>query len=264
MERFEQHQPKGLVEISELEIDKLSPEDLKELIGIAILEARETLRSVNTEIESLDDQHFSLDAYYELQDILIEYEHLIDDLGIEDKNLADGIASSRNILREKNPISKVAENNHGYILLHSSDLRSLENLITTKNETAEVCTTANSLQKKNDIFQSKTKLIEAGLVYDPQAAIAWFSKDVGSHTDRGKRVLEKRFQEFTVRSLDEAIEKQEGERIEAWLDAARAKPIAILIIDEEKIEESIRFGQKYNLPVLFNSHFFESEFATEE
>lgn len=232
MERFEQHQPKSLLELSELEIDQLSPVELAELTQLVILESKEAVSSLCQEILEMDERNFSLDAFYELQELLDEYDELIKTLKIEDGALLSLIKNARQILLEKNPISEIAQDN--YILVHSSDLISLRNLLTSRNETAEVCATASSLRKKNDIFRSKTKSIEAGFIYNPQQAVAWFSKDVGSHTSRGKRVLEKRFQEFATASLDEALEKQSGPRVEAWLDGAKAKPGAVLIIENKE------------------------------
>ncbi|OGZ60371.1 MAG: hypothetical protein A3B96_03930 [Candidatus Spechtbacteria bacterium RIFCSPHIGHO2_02_FULL_43_15b] len=260
MERFEKYRPKILHEVSELDME-LSPGELGEFVDVAMLEAGETLDAISIEAASLETQYFSLDAFYELQAILAEYEGLIASLDIKNKELRVKITGIRDILRDKNPISNIAENNGGYVLVHSSDLKSLRNLVETKNEVAEVCTTANSLRIKGDIFQSSTKSIEAGFIYDPKQATAWFSKDVGSHTHLGKRVLERRFQEFIATSLDDALKKQSGQRVEVWVDAAKISPVAILIISEARIEDCIRMGREFGLPVLYNSHFFEQEFG---
>lgn len=113
------------------------------------------------------------------------------------------------------------------------------------------------MRKKGDIFRPNKKSIHAGLIFDPRQASAWFSKDVGSHTSQGQRVLEPRFKQFKCATLDEALAKQSGKRVEAWVDTQVARPIALLLIDPNKKEEVIKLARQYNLPVLFNSHLYE-------
>ncbi len=259
MEKFEQYKPVSLLELSEMELDGLSPNEFAELIELVVSESKEVISAISKEIVEMDETYFSLDAFYEIQEIFDEYEELIRILKIEDHAVLNLIIETRNVLASKNPISEIAATSSNYVLVHASNVSSLRNLILTKNETAEICATASSLRKKNDIFQPRTKSIEAGLIYNPKQAIAWFSKDVGSYTGRGKRILEERFKEFAVSSLDEALEKQIGPRIEAWVDGAKVKPSALLIIDEKAKEEVRELGRKFNLPVIYNSHFFEQQ-----
>lgn len=257
MEKFESYRPTSLLELSDTEVADLSPDDQHELIGLVLLESRETIEALSTEIDGMDEEIFSLDSFYEIQAVIEEYKMLMQDLGITDEDFEKHLQFLLEKIEKKNPISEVAEQNRGNVLVHSSDLTSLRNLLETRADISEVCTTAGSLRKKGDVFRPKEKSIHAGLIFDPRQASAWFSKDVGSHTSRGKRVLEPRFEQFKCATLDDALARQSGERVEAWVDTQIARPIALLLIDPEKNDEAIQFARQHNFPVLFNSHLYE-------
>lgn len=257
MEKFESYRPKSLLELSDTEVAELSPDDQHELIDLVLLESRETMEALSAEIDNMDEEIFSLDSFYEIQAVIEEYKILMEDLGIADEDFEKHLQFLLNKIKEKNPISEVAEHNRGNVLVHSSDLTSLQNLLRTKATISEVCATAGSLRKKGDVFRPKKKSIHAGLIFDPRRASAWFSKDVGSHTSQGKRVLEPRFEQFRCTTLDDAIAKQSGERIEGWVDTQIARPVALLLIDPDKNDEAIQLARQHNFPVLFNSQLYE-------
>jgi hypothetical protein len=257
MEKFELYKPPSLLEISDEEINNLSPEDQKELIELIVIESKETVNALSLEVNKMNKEIFSLDSFYEIQSIIEEYKILIKDLDISDEGFEAQLKSLFEKIEEKNPISEVAKKNKGNVLVHSSDLKSLHNLLKTKNHISEVCATAGSLRKNGDIFRSKKKKIDAGFIFDPKQASVWFSKDVGSHTTQGKRVLEPRFEKFKCSSLEEALSNQKGERLEAWVDTQIAEPIALLLINPDKRSEVIEYAQQNDLPVLFNSHLYQ-------
>lgn len=257
MEKFESYKPTSLLELSDMEVAELSPDDQHELIELVLLESKETLSVLSAEIDKMDEEIFSLDSFYEIQAVIEEYRALIESLGITDENFEKQIQFLLEKIEKKNPIAKIARNNRGNVLVHSSDLTSLQNLLDKKANISEVCTTAGSLRKKGDVFRPKKKSIHAGLIFDPQQASAWFSKDVGSHTSQGRRMLEPRFEQFRCGTLDDALANQSGERVEAWVDTQIARPVALLIIDPEKNDEAIQFARQHNFPVLFNSHLYE-------
>lgn len=257
MEKFESYRPKSLLELSDTEVAELSSDDQHELAELVLLESRETIEFLSAEIDEMDEEIFSLDSFYEIQEVIEEYKMLMNDLGITDEDFEKHLQFLLEKIERKNPISKVAEQNRGNVLVHSSDLTSLQNLLETRADVSEVCTTAGSLRKKGDVFRPKKKSIHAGLIFDPRQASACFSKDVGSHTSQGKRVLEPRFEQFRCASLDEALEGQSGKRVEAWIDTQIARPVALLLIDTDKGQEAIKLAKQYNLSVLFNSHLYE-------
>ena len=198
-----------------------------------------------------------MDSFYEIQAIVEQYRQLITGLNIVDEIFEKYLHDLLSRLEKKNPISQTAKHSQNNVLVHSSDLTSLQNLLETQADVSEVCATAGSLTEKGDIFRPKKKSIHAGLIFDPRQASAWFSKDVGSHTSRGKRVLEPRFEQFRCDSLDEALRQQSGERVEAWVNTQIARPTALLLIDPDKNDEAIQLARRYNFPVLFNSHLYE-------
>jgi hypothetical protein len=257
MEKFESYRPASLLELSEIEVAKLSPEDQHELVELVLLESRETLEALSAEIEKMDEEIFSLDSFYEIQEVIEEYRVLMKGLSITDKNFEKHLQLLLEKIEKKNPLVEVARNNHGNVLVHSSDLTSLQNLLSKTADVSEVCTTAGSLRKKGDVFRPKKKSIHAGLIFDPRQASAWFSKDVGSHTSQGRRVLEPRFEQFRCKTLDDALADQSGKRIEAWVNTQIAQPVALLLIDSEKNDEAIQFARHNNFPILFNSHLYE-------
>ena len=257
MEKFESYKPKSLLELSDTEIADLDSEEQRELIELVLLESKETIEALAREVDNMDKEIFSLDSFYEIQAVIEEYRQLMIELEITDETFKKYLSDLLSRLEKKNPISEVAKNNQNNVLVHSSDLTSLKNLLQVKGDISEICTTAGSLRKKGDIFRSKKKLIHAGLIFDPRQASAYFSKDVGSHTLQGKRILEPRFEQFRCSSLHEALENQSGARVEAWVDIQIAQPIALLLIDPEKKNEVIQLARQYNLPVLFNSHLYE-------
>lgn len=257
MENFEFYRPKSLLELSDAEIAKLSPEDQNELIELVLLESKEIIESLSRKIDGMNEEIFSLDSFYEIQSVIEEYRILMEDLDIVDEYFEQYLQSLLEKLERKNPISKVAEQNRGNVLIHSSDLTSLRNLLKLRVDVSEVCTTAGSLRKKGDIFRPKQKSIHAGLIFDPKQASAWFCKDVGSSTSRGRRVLESRFEQFRCATLDDALARQSDGRVEAWVDTQVAHPVALLLIDTDKSDEVIKLAKQYNLPVLFNSHLYE-------
>jgi len=257
MEKFESYRPTSLLELSDAEVAELSPEDQHELIELVLLESREVIGALSAEIDAMNEEIFSLDSFYEIQAVIEEYRTLMADLDITDEDFEKHLHFLLEKIERKNPISEVAKNNRGNVLVHSSDLTSLQNLLRTKANVSEVCTTAGSIRKTGDVFRPKKKSIHAGLIFDPQQASAWFSKDVGSHTSQGKRVLEPRFEQFRCSTLDDALERKSGERIEAWVDTQIARPIALLLIDPEKNDEAIQFARQHNFPILFNSHLYE-------
>ncbi len=257
MEKLESYEPKSLIGFSDAEIGDLSPEDQQILIELVILESKGTMEALAMEIDEMDKEIFSLGSFYEIQAIITGYKKLIVNLDIADGTFEKPLKDLLDRLEKRNPISEIAKRNRGNVLIHSSDLISLRNLLKTKADMSEVCTTAGSLHKKGDIFCPKKKSIHAGIIFDPQQASAWFSKDVGSHTSRGRRVLEPRFEQFRCASLDEALERQLGKRVEAWVDAQIAQPVALLLIDPDKNNEVLQLARQYNLPVLLNSHLYE-------
>jgi hypothetical protein len=257
MEKFEFYRPKSLLELSDTEVADLSPEEQRELIELVLLESRETLEALLVEIGKMDEEIFSLDSFYEIKAIIAEYKQLMVDLDITDEAFEKHLQDLLDRIEKKNPISEVARHNQGNVLAHSSDLTSLQKLLEIEADVSEVCTTVGSLREKGDIFHSKKKSIHAGLIFDPRQASAWFSKDVGSHTSQGKRVLEPRFEKFRYTSLEEALKHQSGERVEAWVDVQNAQPVALLLIDPNKKDEAIQLARQHNFPVLFNSHLYE-------
>ncbi len=257
MEKYESYKPKGLLELSDVEVAELSPNDQHELIELVLLESRETIESLSAEIDKMDEEIFSLDSFYEIQAVIEEYKVLMENLSVTDEDFEKYLQFLLEKIENKNPISEVARQSSNNVLVHSSDLTSLKNLLRTNTDSSEVCATTGSLRKKGDVFRPKKKSIHAGLIFDSRQASAWFSKDVGSHTSQGKRVLEPRFEQFRCVSLDEALDKQSGERVEAWIDTQIARPIALLIIDPDKSDEAVQLARQNNLPVLFNSHLYE-------
>jgi len=61
---------------------------------------------------------------------------------IFEKHLSDLLSR----IEKKNPIAKVARNSQGNVLIHSSDVTSLQNLLKTEVGVSEVCATAGSLR----------------------------------------------------------------------------------------------------------------------
>lgn len=217
-----------------------------------------------TEVQNLNANYFPLHKFYELLKWCNIYEQLLNKFSNQNKNgvlsniLSVGILGIREKLNEKNPIYAITSENNGYVLIHASTYTSIENLLNTSNKVAEICTTAGFLREKTDIFYSETKLIECALIYNPKKATAWFSKDVGSHTENGVRILESRFQKFRTYSLIGAIaecKKNQGARIEVWVDAVQAKPAAILILDNKKTKLIGALAKKEGLPVIYNDNF---------
>jgi len=257
MEKFEAYRPTSLLELSDTEIADLNQKEQQELIELVLIESKEVIESLAREIDNMDEKFFSLDSFYEIQAVIEEYRQLMAELEIADESFEKCLNDLLNRLEEKNPISEVAKNNHGNVLVHSSDITSLQNLLETKSYVSEVCATAGSLQKKGDIFRPKKKSIHAGIIYNPKQASAWFSKDVGSHRERGKRALESRFEQFRCSSMEEALQRQTGERIEAWVDTQNVQPIALLIIDPDRNDEITRLAKKYNFPILYNSYLYK-------
>jgi hypothetical protein len=257
MKRFELYRPKSLLELSDIEIEEISPEEQQELIELILLESKEVLENLSSEIDDMSEEIFSLDSFYEIQEIIEDYRKIIDDLNINNIDIEECLQSLYEKIEKKNPISEIAKQNHGIVLIHASDLRSIENLLLTKFDVSEVCATGGSLREKGDVFRPKKKSIHAGLIFNPQQASAWFSKDVGSYTIRGKRAIEPRLEQYRCNSLEEALDRQLGERVEAWIDTQVAQPIAILLIDENERDEAIRLAKEHNFPVLFNSHLYE-------
>ena len=215
MEKFRSYKPKSLLELSDMGIVQLSPEEQNELVDVVLLESGEAIDALSAEIDNMDESFFSLDSFYEIQAVIAEYRKYMEELGINDEKFEKRLQFLLEKIEAKNPISEVAKQNQGNVLIHSSDLTSLEKLLKTQSDMSEVCATAGSLRKKGDIFRPKKKSIHAGLIFDPQQAIAWFSKDVGSYTSRGKRVLDPQFEQFRCASLNEALKRQSGERVEA-------------------------------------------------
>ncbi|MFO7807718.1 MAG: hypothetical protein R6V40_04875 [Candidatus Moraniibacteriota bacterium] len=256
MEKFESYRPTSLLELSDTEIAEISLDGQRELVELVLLESRETVNALSAEVDEMDEEFFSLDSFYEIQAVVEEYRAIMDDLSITDEDFEKHLQFLLKKIEEKNPISEVAMKNYGNVLIHSSDLTSLKNLLGKKTEVSEVCATAGSLRKKGDIFRSKKKAIHAGLVFDPQQASAWFSKDVGSHTSGGKRVLEPRFEQFRCDSMAEALEKKTGERVEAWINTQITQPVALLLIDPDRKDEVVQLARQNNYPVLFNSHLY--------
>lgn len=189
MKKLESYRPKSLLELSNMEVAKLSPDDQHELAELVLLESKETIKALSAEVDEMDEEIFSLDLFYEIQAVIEEYRVLIKDLGITDEDLEQSLQFLLEKIERGNPISEVANQNRGNVLIHSSDLTSLQNLLQTQADISEVCATIGSLRKKEDIFRPKKKSIHAGLIFDPRQASVWFSKDVGSHTSQGQRVL---------------------------------------------------------------------------
>ena len=248
MEKFESYKPKSLLELSEAEIFELSLQSQNELIELVLSESKETLEKLSTEIDTMSEDFFSLDSFYEVRIIVEEYQTLMRELDIIDENFENHLR----LLLEK-----IAKQNRDNVLIHTSDVTSLQNLLTRKTHISEVCATAGSLRKKEDIFHPQKKSIHAGLIFDPQQASAWFSKDVGSRTSQGKRLLDPQCEQFRCETLDDALAKKSGERIEAWVNTQIARPIALLLIDPTKIHEVIQLAKKNNFPVVFHSHLYE-------
>jgi len=242
-------------EVAELDIEG---QEKQELIEVVLLESREILEAVSQEIASMDSDYFSLDSYYEIQEIILEYQTLLSSLGVENEKINNLLLGLMDLLNEKNPIAQVANKNQGNVLIHSSDIQSLDNLLDLQSETAEICTTAGSLREKGDVFIPKKKAIHAGIIFNPAEAKTWFSRDVGSRRQRGKRVLEDRFFQFQCASMNEALKKKiNGRRVEAWIDAKKSNPIALLVIDNEQEERILALSRQSNLPVVYNSQLYE-------
>ena len=62
------------------------------------------------------------------------------------------------------------------------------------------------------------------------------------------------FKQFECKTLDETLKKQTGKRIEAWINASNAAPIALLLIDPNKRKAIIQLAKKHNLPVVYNPY----------
>lgn len=265
-ELYRLYEPTELTALSSMQPQgQLPMSDLEQLIKLAVLDTIKTIGPMFTEVQGLNTNYFPLHKFYELLKWCDVYEQLLNELSNQNKNsvlsnvLSVGISGIREKLNEKNPIYAITSENNGYVLIHASTYTSIENLLHTSNKVAEICTTAGFLQEKTDIFYSETKSIECALIYNPTDATAWFSKDVGSHTENGVRILESRFQEFRTYSLIGAIaecKKNQWERIEVWVDAVQAKPVAILILDKTKTKPICALAKRKGLPVIYNGNFF--------
>lgn len=252
------HHPDSLREFFQLKAEGLSSEDLETLKQVAVIESKEQIHGISEEVGKMNSNFFSIDAYAQVRALIDEYSELLGPDGIQDSSLREYIWNLRNLLDRKNPIAPITNEHDGYVLVHSSNLKSLERLLATKNDFAEVCVAASTLLgDKNSLFTSKSKELEAGLVFSPANATDWFSKDVGSHTQQGKRVLESRFEQYRCADLKDAVSKQGESRIEAWVDARQHRPAAILLLDTNRKQDVQELGKHYQLPVVFNSSFFE-------
>ncbi len=86
MEKFESYKPKSLLELSEAEIFELSLQSQNELIELVLSESKETLEKLSTEIDTMSEDFFSLDSFYEVRIIVEEYQTLMRELDIIDEN----------------------------------------------------------------------------------------------------------------------------------------------------------------------------------
>lgn len=258
MESSASYQPRGLEELSVLKKKDFSEEEIEDLREVVLAESRQALRGLQQEIDQMHEQIFSLDAFYSIQHLVNEFEYLLILNHLEDHEIFQDIFVLREHLDARNPISSLAHANQGHVLLHTADITSLKNLLSLTQTVAEVCTTASSLRIKDDIFQSATKKSEAGFIYDPKDAIAWFTKDVGSSRKQGKRVIDPKNERYRAHSLEEALARKQGKRVEAWVDVAKRKPHALLILDDTVRDHAVALAATVGLPVLYHSHLFES------
>lgn len=101
-------------------------------------------------------------------------------------------------------------------------------------------------------------------MFDPDDATAFFSKDVGSRREGekgrpkgGKRVLVREAdRQFQCSSLEEALQRQKGSRIEAWVDVKKTPPKAIIVLNQRNVEKIIDAAKKTNLPVIYNPRLY--------
>lgn len=168
-ELFRQYRPTSLEELANVDQFQISRKDFQELTDVVCRESHETLEALQREVEKIDRNIFPLDAYYTLQQILDEFDFYLK-LVLPDQDLQERLLTVRQELDRKNPIGKIAAENDGYVLLHTADATSLQNILHTENDAGQICTTASSLRTAGDIFRSATKEAEAGLVYDPKIA----------------------------------------------------------------------------------------------
>ncbi len=244
-------------EFLKLTRENISPKELSEYERLILLEGIEVLNNLEREVEKLDDSFFPLDIFFKIEDIVRNYQIELERAGINANEIEVTLKRIKKKLLEKNPLGCVSQENEGYLLTHSSDVSSIRNLLSCPYEHAEICTTVSKL-KKRDIFQPSKKKIHLGLIFNPKGAISWFSKDVGSFRKKGRRVLNPENEKFRCSSLKEALNKQNGERIEAWIDAKANIPIGIIILDECQTEAASELSQLHKIPVIFNSHFFDN------
>jgi hypothetical protein len=158
-----------------------------------------------------------------------------------------------------NVIDEVKNKNGGFVLVHSASIKDFQNILESGNENAEVCTSASNLEDRKGLYSPQGwRGMHVGVVYDPSEAITFFSKDVGSRREgekgkakSGKRILtDPDGEKYRCKSFEEAIQKQQGSRIEAWVDAKKTKPLAIFPLINEKKQEVEELGNKYGIPVL--------------
>lgn len=86
MTKLESYRPKSLLELSDMQVAKLSPDDQHELIELVLLESKETIKALFAEVDEMDEEFFSLDSFYEIQAVIEEYRALMKGLGITDED----------------------------------------------------------------------------------------------------------------------------------------------------------------------------------
>ncbi|KXK10917.1 MAG: hypothetical protein UZ22_OP11002000545 [Microgenomates bacterium OLB23] len=227
-----------------------------ELASVLAAEVHERYPVLLAELDQLGPSPFPIDLYYELMDALETTRKVFSSLRDQDGGVLEDLRSIEELLRGRNPLEEILTTNMGYVLLHSSDTRSVGNLLRGefRYPHAQICTSATKLRDRDGVFRSTTKTLEAGVVYDPRDAVRWFSKDVGSHTREGQRVYLDKHRPFERASLQDALDSQGGSRIEAWVDAAIVRPSGLVVLDQRRTDEILGIGHQYNLPVIVNGN----------
>ena len=257
MEKFKAYKPMSLLELSAMEIDSLTPEEQQELIELVLLESKNVVEALSLEVDNMDEKVFSLDSFYEIQAVIKEYKHLMAELEIDNKIFKEYLDDLLNRLERKNPLSKMADQNDGVVLIHTSRFEDAKELLSLKEvEASEICTTGGTLKKYGDIFRSKVRETDIGLIFNASDANAFFSRDMGSHYRNGRRVLEPRMLKYKCETLQEALARG-AKRVEAWVDTQTSPVRALLMVNESKREEILQLAQEHNLPVVYNTHLYE-------
>lgn len=74
----------ALQEVRESALEQLTLPEQEELLAVVLLETQDLLRSLEQEIDSLNERNFSLDAYFEIQRLLEGYRNLVKQIDAEE------------------------------------------------------------------------------------------------------------------------------------------------------------------------------------